>query len=1031
MKHIKKPISIILALLMLTSVFAALPLTADAATTGAKPTSELSGDFYYYVLDEDTAEITGYDGGDEDLEVPATIDGYTVTSIGEDAFYDCTDIKSVTLPDSIKTIGSWAFCYCEGLENITIPDSVQSIGSYAFYRCENLTSVTLGKGIVNIGKAAFGYIFFEDYSDMREMVDVTINGYSYTGGERSEAERYARENRIKFVSLGEIAPITASEEDFCYEILEDETVEITGYSGYMSNLKIPATINGYPVTSIGADAFYDCRYLQAVTIPEGVTYINMWAFQDCYNLKSVSLPDSLEYIDSSAFSYCESLESITIPENVEHIGGNAFYCCESLRSVSIGRNVSYIGDGAFSSCNNLKSIEVDTDNKDYMSLDGNLYNKEQTEFLQYAIGKADTSFKIPDSVIYICDSAFQDGVNLTSITIPDGVEFIDNGAFSGCSSLKEVSIPDSVTSIGSYAFEDCNYMKAVTIGNGLTNINCAVFRYCESLTSVTIPDSVETIDDYAFNGCYSLTDLTIGNGVKSIGCGVFENCTALRSVTIPDSVNAIGLEAFYNCDNLTGVTLGKGVVSIEKNAFGYFYYYDFVEDIDEYYSKIDNFAIKGYTYTGTEEISAAERYATENGFRFISLGEIAPPEVKADDFSYYVLDDGTVEITGYSGYMANLKIPATIDGYKVTSIGEEAFYSSTYLNFVTIPEGVTNLGWGAFDDCYYLKSVNLPNSLKTIDGQAFAYCEDLESILIPNGVKSIGYGAFGGCIGLTSVTIPDSVETIGEEAFYNCYNLTNVTIGKGIKEIEEFALGYQFGDVDEDGNYHYSKIEDFTIRGYSGTAAEKYAKDNGFEFISLGDVPTVTEPSVTEPAPTKPSATDPTSTEPTPTTPSATAPSATEPSEKTPTKTTVSIKNAPTSIYVKGTAQINADVKNGKGTTTYKSSNTKVAKVSATGKVTALKKGTATITVTNNGVSKKVTIKVKKPKLNKSKKTMKKGKKFTLKITGGVGKAKFTSNNKKVATVNKKGKIVAKKKGKATITVKTNGMKLKCKITVK
>ncbi|MCH5299649.1 MAG: Ig-like domain-containing protein, partial [Ruminococcus sp.] len=162
-------------------------------------------------------------------------------------------------------------------------------------------------------------------------------------------------------------------------------------------------------------------------------------------------------------------------------------------------------------------------------------------------------------------------------------------------------------------------------------------------------------------------------------------------------------------------------------------------------------------------------------------------------------------------------------------------------------------------------------------------------------------------------------------------------------------------------------------------------------------------------------------------------PTTDEPSETTPTvaKTIVSVKNAPKTIYVKGMAKINADVKNGKGATTYKSSNTKVAKVSASGKITALKKGTATITLTNNGSSKSFKITVKNPKLNKTKKTLKKGAKFMLKITGKVGTPKFSSNNKKVATVNKKGKIIAKKKGKATITVKTNGMKLKCTIKVK
>jgi uncharacterized protein YjdB len=124
-------------------------------------------------------------------------------------------------------------------------------------------------------------------------------------------------------------------------------------------------------------------------------------------------------------------------------------------------------------------------------------------------------------------------------------------------------------------------------------------------------------------------------------------------------------------------------------------------------------------------------------------------------------------------------------------------------------------------------------------------------------------------------------------------------------------------------------------------------------------------------------------------------------------------------------------VKNGQGKTTFKSSNTKVAKVNAKGVVTALKKGTAKITVTNNGVKKTFKVTVKNPKLNATKKTLKVKKNFTLKITGKIGKATFTSSNKKVATVNSKGKITAKKKGTATVTVKTNGIKLKCKITVK
>ncbi|MGN1126642.1 MAG: Ig-like domain-containing protein [Ruminococcus sp.] len=147
--------------------------------------------------------------------------------------------------------------------------------------------------------------------------------------------------------------------------------------------------------------------------------------------------------------------------------------------------------------------------------------------------------------------------------------------------------------------------------------------------------------------------------------------------------------------------------------------------------------------------------------------------------------------------------------------------------------------------------------------------------------------------------------------------------------------------------------------------------------------------------------------------------------------TTVTLSRYSGSVYVKGSLQIHATVKNGSGKTTYKSSNTKVAKVSSKGKVTGVKKGSAVITVKNHGVSKKFRVTVKNPKLNATSKTLYKGKSFTLKVTGKIGKAKFSSSNKKVATVSSSGKITAKKKGSATITVKANGVTLKCKVTVK
>lgn len=195
-----------------------------------------------------------------------------------------------------------------------------------------------------------------------------------------------------------------------------------------------------------------------------------------------------------------------------------------------------------------------------------------------------------------------------------------------------------------------------------------------------------------------------------------------------------------------------------------------------------------------------------------------------------------------------------------------------------------------------------------------------------------------------------------------------------------------------------------------------------------------TNPTVTETVTTTPTVptTSPITTNPTQTKPTVTSPITTKPTES---KTTVSLAKYSANIYVKGTTTIKPTVKNGKGVTTYKSNNTRVAKVDSGGKLTALKAGTAKITITNNKVSKVFTVKVLNPKLNKTSVSISRGKSYTLKITGKIGTAKFYTSNKKIATVNSKGKIKVNKKAKkgkiVIIKVKTNGITLKCKVKVK
>ena len=191
------------------------------------------------------------------------------------------------------------------------------------------------------------------------------------------------------------------------------------------------------------------------------------------------------------------------------------------------------------------------------------------------------------------------------------------------------------------------------------------------------------------------------------------------------------------------------------------------------------------------------------GFAKIDSAITASAAKTWNDYEYEVLDDGTVEISKYTGSDEEVTIPSTIDGKKVTSIGEDAFYWCTSLTSVTIPNSVTSIGAWAFESCESLESVTIPNSVTSIGRSAFCYCTSLTSVTIPNSVTSIGAWAFWECTGLTSVTIPNSVTSIGYWAF-----------------------GY---------DSHMNIINGFTIYGYKGSAAETYAKENEFKFIPLDE----------------------------------------------------------------------------------------------------------------------------------------------------------------------------------------------------
>ena len=422
--------------------------------------------------------------------------GNGVTSIGSSAFSGCSSLTSIEIPNSVTSIGSRAFELCRYLTSIEIPDSVTSIGFAAFEHCSSLTSIEIPNGVTSIGSSAFCYCSNLTSIEIPDSV-TSIGDNAFRNC--SSLTSITIPDRV--TTIGKYAFYGNS----LTEIVIPDSVTSIGNNAFEYCRGLTSVVIGNSVTSIGDNAFSHCSNLTSITIPDSVTSIGDNAFSHCSNLTSITIPDSVTSIGEWAFSGCSNLTSIKIPDGVTSIGYRAFDGCSSLTSVVIGDSVTSIGNNAFENCRSLTSITVSENNTTYESIDGNLYNKDGTELIKYAIGKTATAFTVPDSVTSIGYRAFSNCKSLMSVVIGNSVTSIGNNAFEYCRSLTRLTIPDTVTFIGSFAFSYCSSLKSIEIPDSVTSIGDYAFEYCSSLTSITIPDTVTFIGSFAFSYCSSLT----------------------------------------------------------------------------------------------------------------------------------------------------------------------------------------------------------------------------------------------------------------------------------------------------------------------------------------------------------------------------------------------------------------------------------------------------------------------------------------------------------------------------------------------
>ena len=648
--------------------------------------------------------------------IPATVNynnvTYSVTTIEESAFQNCTGLTNVTIPNSVTSIGDYAFSRCTGLTSITIPNSVTSIGGGAFNNCSGLASVTIGNSVTSIGGSAF---------------------YNCTG--------------LRNITIG------------------NSVTSIGGSAFYnctgLRNITIPDS-----VTSIGDYAFSGCSRLTSIEIPNSVASIGKGTFEGCTGLTSITIPNSVTNIGKGTFEGCTGLTSITIPNSVTSIGDWAFYGCTGIKTVVNFSNstftkgssdygyIAYYADNVYNAPNG--SIE-----EDYIFGKPNEVNT-----LLYYLGNRNelnlpVDYKGENYVIG--DNVFKNYTTLTSVTIPNSVTNIEGGAFQGCTGLKTVvNFSNSTFTKGSsdygyiayyadnvynapngsieedYIFGKPNEVNTLLYYLGNRNelnlpvdykgenyvIGDNVFKNYTTLTSVTIPNSVTSIGESAFEGCTELESVTIGNSVRSIGDSAFNGCNNVMSIYNFSKKAITCSEDIFSTDTYNNATLyvprGRVAAYSRTTPWNSFYIEEMKEFNITYIVDGEEYMVVKVEYGAT--IEPLEE-PTKEGHTFSGWSEI-PETMPAED----------VTITG-SFTANNYIVTFMIDGEVYDTATVEY---GTEIELPTPPEkeGYIFSGWVGVPETMPAEDITITGSF-TINSYIVTYIVDGEVY----ATDSIAYGA--------------------------------------------------------------------------------------------------------------------------------------------------------------------------------------------------------------------------------------------------------------------------------------------------
>ena len=726
-----------------------------------------------------TYQSTSYNSYSGDVVVPDAVTynsvDYSVTAIGEYAFYGSTGMTSVSLPEGIVSIGQYAFSGCTGISSITIPVDVTSVAKRAFENCTNLTSVIYNAAA--LASAPSGptqpYMFYGDSHDCELTIGEAVTqlpGALFTGLTRVTTINF---NAINCANLSSIGNVWGSKntEGLTTTLNIGENVEtipaylFKDYINMTGNVVIPDI-----TTTIGQQAFAGCTGIEGVTIGTGVSTFGSKAFDSCTSLSNIVFNATLEGTVSIPTSPVESC--------IFH--GDTHDCV-----LTIGEGVTRIPNYLFNGLTRLTAINfnaVNCANCVVVSY-SNIWSSKTTENLT-------TVLTIGEGVTNLPAYLFREYTNLTGVsTLPNSVTSIGSNVFYGCPGITSLTIGANVTEFGAKAFGNCVNLAevvlnatftetptlpsvsvgalfaddthdcVVTIGEGVTRVPDKMFAGLSRVTTINFnaTSCADCASDANSNiwGCKTTeglaTTLNIGDNVTNLPAYLFKDCANITSVNWGESLTGIGRNAFDGCENLAmPLVVPAGVDTVSDYAFN--------------------------NCRSLTSILIHDDVAKVGEYAFYGCEAVTDLTIGADVFIFGKRAFG--ECTG----LQNIVFNATLTNTPQLPSGPVypyVFYNDITECTLTIGTGVTQLPKSMFAGLTNVTALNynatscadVPSGIGSVWGSREGSATELA---IGSNVTYIPAYLFNGYSSMASVSIGGNVTGIGTHAFYNCSGIGQI-----------------------------------------------------------------------------------------------------------------------------------------------------------------------------------------------------------------------------------------------------------------